>query len=122
MNQADDWTEYAVDLGGVYFDMGSELAPGYPLTLSLGSESGVTIEIKDIQVREKNYEEQMFADNAYYFKFEDGKTGNNLKVNDVTTDEQFLTYKFTPSGTSDPYVSAKSREKAVTINDNQIYF
>ena len=85
-------------------------------------KSGVTIEIKDIQVREKNYEEQMFADNAYYFKFEDGKTGNNLKVNDVTTDEQFLTYKFTPSGTSDPYVSAKSREKAVTINDNQIYF
>ena len=122
MNQADDWTEYAVDLGGVYFDMGSELAPGYPLTLSLGSESGVTIEIKDIQVRDKNYEEQMFADNAYYFKFEDGKTGNKLKVNDVTTDEQFLTYKFTPSGTSDPYVSAKSREKAVTINDNQIYF
>jgi hypothetical protein len=122
MNQADDWTEYAVDLGGVYFDMGSELAPGYPLTLSLGSESGVTIEIKDIQVREKNYEEQMFADNAYYFKFEDGKTGNNLKVNDVTTDERFFTYKFTPSGTSDPYVSAKNREKAVTVDDNQFYF
>ena len=53
MNQADDWTEYAVDLSGIYFDMGSELAPGYPLTLSLGSESGVTIEIKDIQVRDK---------------------------------------------------------------------
>ena len=40
----------------------------------------------------------------------------------MTTDEQFLTYKFTPSGTSDPYVSAKSREKAVTADDNQIYF
>lgn len=50
--------------------MGANMAPGYPLTLSLGSsKSGVTIEIKDIRYAKKNYQEQMLTDNAYYFKF-----------------------------------------------------
>jgi len=121
INQADDWTEYSVDLYNVYFDMGANMAPGYPLTLSLGSKSGVTIEIKDIQVREKNYQEQMLTDNAYYFKFNNG-SGNNLTCSNETTDEAYQTYRFVASSSSDPYYGALSHSQTLTADDNQFYF
>lgn len=119
LKPASDWTSYVLDMGGIISD-GAGSAAGFAVNMTLGQTVGTTIEIRNVQVRERTAEELIALDNAYIVMMIAGGT-NSMTFEDLTTDKAYQTYKLTPTG-GDPFKRAVAHENSLTPKYNQLYF
>jgi hypothetical protein len=120
MPAASEWTDYEFDLGNLISTVGwGEL--GAYFRIYMGDKSGVTVDIKELQVRSRTPEEND-AINAFYFDFNENfnyaaRLSEFTNVTEVNT-YNGVTYKYVVKpGHKDPWVRTMPRSRALAEDE-----
>lgn len=115
---ATEWTEYSFDLGNVISAIGWGGIGSY-FRMYLGEESGAELNVKELQVRARNPEEEALA-NALFIVPNLGAINQIDEMLDITEINTIggVTYKYlASSGASDPWVMTLPRDRAIAADE-----
>lgn len=118
-----EWTNYSFDIAKLIGE-NSWGGIGSYFRLFLGETEGVTIELKNLELRQRTKEEEEMA-SPLFPRWDLTFSTNGVEIEDLTEVFNYYTgytYKYTVLNSFDPYVHTYPRERAIAEDENFLSF